>query len=215
MPASLPTAPTANRLMNACQWAPAPGYSRLRKEDELSMMRLKTRRTRSTLMLIAGVLFLAIGLLSVLLSLAMILDPGDGGQGTVRSGMWFGSCCFLLFVVPGITLVVISQRWRKRANRLQTIRALATTHARLTYHDIAQHLDIPASRVPALMLEAVDIGLVRGRLDGEHQTFVSGNVSDAVQEVHADCASCGATGVRVQVHAGGVARCPYCGAPLH
>lgn len=153
----------------------------------------------------------AIGALVTCIGVGMIVKPGEGGQQTVETGICCAVSFLLLCMVPGVGLIVISRRWRRRVDRVHTIKALASTHGRLTYARIAQHVDVSRHEVPELLLEAVNSGLIDGRLDGDAETFISGSVSGgAVREVVADCPGCGATGVRVHVHAGGSPTCPYC-----
>jgi hypothetical protein len=116
----------------------------------------------------------------------------------------------LVCVLPGVLLYAVTGWLVWRARRFARLQALCDTHARLPIGELAAHLGTSEEMAQALVLDAVERGLVRARLDLEPGIVLSGNAAQgAGRQWAGSCPRCNAP-VSVVIAPGQPGICPYC-----
>lgn len=152
------------------------------------------------------------GLLGLLVGFGMIAAPrAPSDQGT---GVFVLIASLILCVLPATLSIWGLAYTSGRKKRLNRLVSLAGTHAKLTMTEIGQELGMDAASARKLVLEAVELRLVQGRLDIEEGAFFPENVAQPEVAHHtAPCPGCGAT-VSATIVPGQPVSCPYCGRRL-
>jgi hypothetical protein len=158
---------------------------------------------------IGGSFFGLIGLIAGIGMMVSPINPNDPQSGIVVVVLTAIFC-----VVPAVLSIWGIGYTRGRRKRLYRLVSLVETHARLPIATVASELQMDADGARKLLLEGVELGLVKGRLDIEDGVFFSETVAQpAVQHHTAPCPGCGAT-VSATIIPGKPVDCPYCGRRL-
>ena len=152
----------------------------------------------------------------VLLACGAFLTAGSLGLWLERRDMSAGLVCMIVAIAllgPGAALLAGALATKARGLKLQRLSALGAAASRLPLGEIAADLEVPVTEARTLVLDAVSLGLLRGRMDLEAGVFLSSSAEGSVRPIDARCDACGATSTVVRIGTEPV-RCPFCGDDL-
>lgn len=163
----------------------------------------------ATFALAFGALFALVCLPCAALGLGMTLAPTRPDQ--VEPGVVIFVFSLVVFGLPAVALLWVGNSIRTHSQRLAHLAALGMASSRLPLDQLARELRLSREQVRGLILEAVGKGKLVGRLDIEHDVFISAVAHEGVQQGQRPCPRCGAIST-VTVAPGHAAQCRYCGA---
>ena len=175
-------------------------------------MKPAQRRHRALLMFIAAAVLALPSLPLGGIGFGMLVAPRHSADS--ETGLACATVSVVLFSLLSLPLILLGLAQRRRARRLDLLEALGKSHARFSIQQAEAALDVTPGGAQPLILEAIRVGLLRGRLDVQDSTFVSETVTTGVIELVGDCRACGATAVRTHITATERPRCHYCGGIL-
>lgn len=115
----------------------------------------------------------------------------------------------MAFIFPGLFLMYLARRSRKRLEILLAIAGIVTSHRRITLADLAAKLMIPPDNVGSLLAIAISQGLVTGNFDRTTGEFFTEDGKLEKSEIRF-CSSCGSPFGRIYLK-GETVKCRSCG----
>jgi len=94
-------------------------------------------------------------------------------------------------LVPGVVLILLGQRARKREKELVDFAAWVKPYRRIALRDLAAKLGKPSFETEQRLVEAVDRGFVKGFIDRATEEFVLQEAVGQEQFIE-NCPRCGA-----------------------
>ncbi len=158
-----------------------------------------------------GGILASLGLTWSCVGIGMALFPRAGHADDVGTGLANLGLAAAALLVPGAVLVGLALRGRRRSDRLQRVAALGAAAVRMPIDTVAQDLGVTPSQARGYLLDAVALGLLTGRIDLEHGTFLSTGADAGAGTVEVKCRACGASATAVALP-GRDPACPFCGA---
>lgn len=150
-------------------------------------------------------LFLITGSLGILLGVAYRLGWPYYDPGALPV---FGTLCTIVGIVPGVLFIVLGMKARRMEKELVEFSAWVKTYRRITLADLARKLGKPQLEAEKILVQVVDLGLVKGFIDRQTDEFI---LQEALgQEQFIDrCPRCNAN-LQRRFFKGETVRCPYC-----
>ncbi len=167
---------------------------------------MKFRKMLLSLVKGTGVALLIFGTAICILGLAM--TAFDASPEDSRNGPQI-ALVSLAFILPGLFLMYLARRSRKRLEILLAIAGIVTSHRRITLADLAAKLMIPPTNAGNLLALAISQGLVRGNFDRTTDEFFTEDGKLEKSEIRF-CSSCGSPFGRIYL-AGETVKCRSCG----
>jgi ribosomal protein S27AE len=154
---------------------------------------------------IAGYTLLSAGLFILLVGFGMLLDPDEKDRKVAPSIIVVSN----VFTIPGIFLVYLGKKSRRRENRLKSISGLVTSYRRISLSDIADKTGLDRKESEALLLKAISMELVKGNFDRTTGEFYT---EDAIEDTNMlrYCPSCGGQFDHIYLK-GDTVKCERCG----
>jgi hypothetical protein len=171
----------------------------------------QTPKSRHVVWLVFGFLFAVLALACEGVSVGMYVSPAKNAEPS--SGIGVGVMGLFMFVAPAVLFLTLGYRALQRNRRFERLIALAASAVRLPMHSVATELGLPISDARSMLMEAIALGAVRGRMDLEDGVFISGNADERVQQTSKTCSRCGAQS-QVVTAPGQAAICPHCRAAM-
>jgi hypothetical protein len=166
---------------------------------------MKIKKIAITSVNILGIAILIFGIMICIVGIAMTFDTSSPQS---RNGASIAMAS-LAFMLPGLLLIMICRRSRKRLDMLMAIAGVVSSYRRITPVDLAARLMIPAGDAARLLAIAISQGLVKGKVDrATGEFYTEDGASDRVSAKF--CSSCGAP-VDGVVLKGETAKCRSCG----
>jgi hypothetical protein len=151
---------------------------------------------------------LLLGTLFLLVGISMVVSPSNRNE--AQSGPGVIAIAFPMFLIPGGAALAGLLWIRAKRRRISRVAALAQTNARLPMQAIATELACSPATAKKILFEAIEAGLVRGRMDIQQDTFFGESVAQPqVYTYAAPCRSCGAP-LSLTITPGIPAHCPFC-----
>lgn len=130
---------------------------------------------------------------------------------TPGTGVFNSMMAIALLLGPGLYLWLTAKSLAAHNERVERLAALAGIEARMSLSDAATTLGVGIPEVRTMLLDAVNAGILRGRIDAEKNLFISDTRENPLGEREVVCGSCGGRST-VVVRANETPLCRYCGA---
>jgi len=120
----------------------------------------------------------------------------------------FAGACAPVALIPGLLLIFVGMRARKRGQELVEFSSWVKAYRRIPLADLARKLGKSEFESEKILAQVVDRGLVHGFVDRATSEFVLQETIGQEQMV-TRCPHCGAT-LQQRYLLGETVRCPYC-----
>ena len=156
-----------------------------------------------------GFVLSVIGAFWTVVGVCIVLFPSATAR--ADAGVFNALIAIVALLAPGLYLWTSAKARAARNERIERLAALAGIESQMPLANAASTLGIPTSEVRTLLLDAVSAGLLRGRIDGPRDVFLSDSAEHPLGEREVVCTSCGARAI-VVARVNEAFTCPYCGA---
>jgi len=167
---------------------------------------MKFRKMMLALVKGTGVALVIFGIAICILGIAMSAfeaSPEDSRNGPQIA------LVSMAFTFPGLFLMYLARRSRKRMEILLAIAGIVNSHRRITLTDLAAKLMIPTDNMGNLLALAISQGLVKGNFDRTTYEFFTEDGKHEQHEIRF-CSSCGSPFERIYLK-GETIKCRSCG----
>jgi hypothetical protein len=153
----------------------------------------------------AGYTLLSAGLFLLLVGFGMLLDPDEHDRKVAPSIIVVSN----IFTIPGVFLVYMGRKSRRRENRLKTLSGLVKSYRRISLSDIAEKTGLSQKEAESLLLKAISMKLLKGNFDRTTGEFYT---EDALEDTNMIryCPSCGGQFDKIYLK-GDTVKCERCG----
>ncbi len=154
---------------------------------------------------ITGYSLLSAGLFLLLVGFGMLLDPDEKDRNVAPSIIIVSN----IFTLPGVFLVYLGKKSKRRENQLKSLSGLITSYRRISLSEVADKTGLSEKNAEALLLKAISIKLIKGNFDRTTGEFYT---EDALENTNMlrYCPSCGGQFEKIYLK-GDTLKCERCG----